>query len=296
MSMMLGVDLGGTAIKSALVDAFGVVSDRRSTPTPQQDPTGEASISALATLVASYQQTAEVLGVGLAVPGLVDPENGIAIFSGTLGWRDLAIVEKLSQLIEIPVTLEHDVTAIGFAESRVGVAKDFQSAVVVAIGTALAASVILNGSVYHPHPAVGELGHTPTKNSRPCVCGLNGCLEMTASGGGLSRNYKALTGQTVSAVEIFDRAQGDDENAKALVEEFVDVLGTSFVFVSALLGPEVIVLAGGVAQAGNGLISKLEADLDKKLTILKKPQLLQSNLDAGAGSLGAGLIAWERLA
>lgn len=78
--MMLGVDLGGTAIKSALVDSFGVVSDRRSTPTPQEDPTGEASISALATLVASYQRAAAVMGVGLAIPGLVDPVNGIAIF------------------------------------------------------------------------------------------------------------------------------------------------------------------------------------------------------------------------
>ena len=296
MSLMLGIDLGGTAIKSALVDRAGTTSETRSTPTPQNDPTGQSAIGVLTDLVNSYRETSEVSGVGLAVPGLVDAVNGIAIYSGTLGWRDLEIVRQLEANLGIKVTLEHDVTAIGHAENRIGAAKDASSAVVVAIGTALAVSVIIDGEVYHPHPAIGELGHTPTKNQRPCVCGLKGCLEMTASGGALSRNYKAETGEQVSALEIFERSQSGDEAALELVEEFMDVLSTSFVFVSALVGPELIVLAGGVSTAGDSFIDRLNQELDQKLTIHRRPKLVLSKLQAGSGSVGAGLLAWERLA
>ena len=292
---MLGIDLGGTAIKSALIDAQGNPSNQLSTPTPKNDPDGSASIALLAEIIQGYQKEHPLLGVGLAIPGLVDPIAGIARFSGTLGWRNLEIVTKLNQLLDVEVTLEHDVTAIGFAEAKVGGAKDADSAVVVGIGTALAASVILNGSVFHPHPAIGELGHTPTKNSRPCVCGLTGCLEMTASGGALSRNYQALTGESINAVEIFKRSTDGEANAAELVDEFMDVLTTSFVFVAALLGPDLIVISGGVAQAGNGFIARLQQELDQKLSIHKKPKIIQSPMDAGAGSIGAGLIAWESL-
>ena len=296
MSLMLGIDLGGTAIKSALVDRLGNTSETRSTPTPQNDPTGQSAIQVLTDLVNSYRGTAVVAGVGLVVPGLVDAKNGIAIYSGTLGWRDLEIVRQLEANLGIKVTLEHDVTAIGHAENRVGAAKEASSAVVVAIGTALAVSVIINGEVYHPHPAIGELGHTPTKNQRPCVCGLKGCLEMTASGGALSRNYRDETGEQVSALEVFERSQSGDKVALELVEEFMDVLSTSFVFVSALVGPEVIVLAGGVSTAGDSFIDRLNQELDQKLTIHRRPKLVLSKLQAGSGSVGAGLLAWERLA
>lgn len=295
MSLMLGVDLGGTAIKTALVDKTGKTSVSRSTATPQRDPSGDKSIELIAGLIEEYASEHQLLGVGLVVPGLVDSINGISIYSGTLGWRNLDIVNRLASRTGLKITLEHDVTASGHAENRVGAAKDCQSAVVVAIGTALAASVIIDGEIFHPHPAVGELGHTPTGNSRPCVCGLVGCLEMTASGGALSRNYKSVTGADVTALEIFRRSQDSDIEAKILVDEFIDVLATSFVFVSALIGPEVIVLAGGVSKAGPSFIARLDGVLDKKLSIHRKPRLVQSQLQGESGCIGAGLLAWERL-
>lgn len=295
MTLMLGVDLGGTAIKSALIDKSGRTSLSRSTPTPQQDPTGEKSIEVLAEIINSYKSQDDVAGVGLVVPGLVDSEHGISVYSGTLGWRNLNLGTRLEALTGLRVTLEHDVTASGHAENRIGAAKDASSAVVVAIGTALAASVIIDGEIYHPHPAIGELGHTPTGNDRPCVCGLRGCLEMTASGGALSRNYKALTGETISALEVFERSQAGDNQAESLIAEFMDVLATSFVFISALIGPEVIVLAGGVSKAGDSFISRLESVLETKLSIHRRPKLVQSWLQGESGSIGAGLIAWERL-
>lgn len=295
MTSMLGVDLGGTAIKTALVAKSGKTAFSRSTATPQQDPSGVKSIDVLARLVKEYASEHQLSGVGLVVPGLVDSINGVSIYSGTLGWRNLDIANRLADLTGLRVTLEHDVTASGHAENRVGAAKDYKCAVVVAIGTALAASVVIDGEIFHPHPAVGELGHTPTGNSRPCVCGLVGCLEMTASGGALSRNYKDVTGKNLTALEIFKQSQSLDEDAKILVDEFIEALANSFVFISALIGPDVIVLAGGVANAGGSFIERLESSLDKKLSIHRKPLLVQSLLQGESGCIGAGLLAWERL-
>lgn len=295
MPHMLGIDLGGTDIKSALITDTGSQSETSSTPTPQADPSGESAIKKLAELIDEYAENHHFDGVGLAVPGLVDPINGIGLYSGTLGWRELPLVEKLQAVTGKRVTLEHDVTAIGHAENRVGEAKDASSAVVIAIGTAIAASVIIDGEVYHPHPAVGEIGHTPTGNSRPCVCGLTGCLEMTASGGAISRNYLALTGDKISALDVFSRATQGETAASELVSEFMDTLSTALVFVSALIGPEVIVLSGGVSRAGRDFIGDLQKALDSKLSIHKRPELKLSRLQAGAGAIGAGLLAWERL-
>lgn len=295
MTHMLGIDLGGTDIKSALITKDGSQSEIKSTPTPQADPTGEAALLKLAEIIREYSEQHAFDGVGLAVPGLVDNVNGIGLYSGTLGWRDLPIVSALEEKTGKKITLEHDVTAIGHAENRIGEAKDASSAVVIAIGTAIAASVIIDGEVYHPHPAVGEVGHTPTGNDRPCVCGLTGCLEMTASGGALSRNYKALTGEKLSALEIFNLATTGNGVARGLVDEFMDTLSTSLVFVSALIGPEVIVLSGGVSKAGEDFVGNLQKALDEKLSIHKRPLLKLSKLQAGAGAIGAGLLAWERL-
>ena len=295
MTHMLGIDLGGTDIKSALITKDGSQSETRSTPTPQADPSGESAINRLSEIILEYARDHSFEGVGLAVPGLVDNVNGIGLYSGTLGWRDLPIVSALEEKTCKKVTLEHDVTAIGHAENRIGEAKDVSSAVVVAIGTAIAASVIIDGEVYHPHPAVGEIGHTPTGNDRPCVCGLTGCLEMPASGGAISRNYKALTGEKISALDIFNLASKGEAQASELVNEFMDTLSTALVFVSALIGPDVIVVSGGVSKAGEDFVGDLQKALDKKLSIHKRPLLRLSKLQAGAGAIGAGLLGWERL-
>lgn len=295
MPHMLGIDLGGTDIKSALITESGVQSETRSTPTPQADPSGESAINRLSQIILEYAGEHEFEGVGLAVPGLVDPAKGIGLYSGTLGWRDLPLVEKLQELTGKKVTLEHDVTAIGHAENRIGEAKGSSSAVIIAIGTAIAASVITEGEVFHPHPAVGEIGHTPTGNDRPCVCGLTGCLEMTASGGAISRNYLGLTGEKISALEVFSRAAAGENEAGQLVDEFMDTLSTALVFVAALIGPEVVVLSGGVSKAGADFVGDLQKALDEKLSIHKRPQIKLSKLQAGAGAIGSGLLAWERL-
>jgi glucokinase len=288
---VLGLDVGGTTIKSGLVNSAGDLTDLRRTPTPQ-DKSGEQLVAALSELVTSYKQTSpELSAVGLCVPGIVDSENGIAVWSGTLGWRDLPLASMLSRATGLPVKLVHDVTAGGVAEQAIGAAKGFSSAVVIAIGTGLAASIILDGKIYRPHSAVGELGHVPTRNNRPCVCGKSGCLEMTCSGGALSRNYEAATGKTLPAHEIIELAEAGEKAAKELWDEFLSELGFSIRYIAGLLGPEAVVIAGGFGYLGNRITDPINKYLDEVITIQKRPQIITSSLEGTSGCIGAGLSA-----
>lgn len=288
---VLGLDVGGTTIKSGLVDSLGNLTDLRRTPTPQ-DTSGEKLVAALSELVSSYKESNPNLSaVGLCVPGIVDSENGIAVWSGTLGWRDLPLASQLSNKTGLPVKLVHDVTAGGVAEQTIGAAKGFDSAVVIAIGTGLAASVILDGKIYRPHSAVGELGHVPTRNNRPCVCGKSGCLEMTCSGGALSRNYEAVTSIKLAAHEIIEKAEAGEPAAKELWDEFIAELGFAIHYIAGLIGPQAIVIAGGFGYLENRIIDPLNAYLDQVITIQKRPQIITSKLEGTSGCIGAGLSA-----
>jgi glucokinase len=292
---VLGLDVGGTTIKSGLVDASGRLTELKRTPTPF-DPSGKELVETLASLVGTYQSLVpNLLAVGLSVPGIVDSENGVAVFSGTLGWRDIPLTRMLESKVDTKVFLVHDVTAGGLAELRVGAAKGLDSAIVIAIGTGLAASIITRGEIYRPHSAVGELGHVPTRNLRPCVCGRRGCLEMTCSGGALSRNFEAATGDKVPAHVIIERAESGDRVAKEFWDEFLEELGFSCHYIAGLLGPEAIIIAGGFGYLGEKITGPLSKYLDSALTIQKKPRIICSVLEGTSGCIGSGLFALERL-
>jgi glucokinase len=292
---ILGIDLGGTSIKSGLVSPEGVVSQLRRTKTPNTDASGEQAIGVLAEIVKSYLDNQEIAVVGLCVPGIVDAQNGIAVFSGTLGWRNLPIAQKLQELVGIPVYLEHDVTASGYAEFKIGAAKGYDSAMIMAIGTALAACLVINGAIYRPHSAVGEIGHAPTRNDRPCVCGKTGCMEMTVSGGALVRNYKALSGKDATPDLILNAHKELDQIAKELRSEFYEALAFGIHFVASTLGPQAVVIAGGIADADPDFASSLEKELDKVLGIQLRPKILISKLEGTSGCIGAALSAMDRL-
>jgi glucokinase len=294
MSEILAIDLGGTAIKSAILSETNELLDTRSTPTPQNDATGHAAIEALSALIKSYQSSHNFDRVGLVIPGLVDTQLGVSVFTGTLGWRNLPITEALTQKTRLPVHLDHDVTAAGLAELTLGASAPFQNSVLIQIGTGIASAIVLNGSIYRPHQQVGEIGHASVGNDRPCPCGLKGCLEMTASGGAISRTYFSRTGQLVAPIDIFKRSQAGEPDAQAVWNEMVDALALSFSWLASTIAPEAIIMGGGISQAGEPFANAVEARLKECLSIHKLPKILISTLSDQAACLGAGLMARTR--
>lgn len=294
MSEILAIDLGGTAIKSAVLTENDHLEDSRRTPTPQNDASGSKAIGVLTQLILDYQKSHKLARVGLVVPGVVDMQNGISVFSATLGWRNLAIAKDLSAATDLPVYLDHDVTAAGLAELKLGASAPFKNSVLVQIGTGIASAIVLNGEIYRPHSQVGEIGHASIGNDRACPCGLTGCLEMTASGGAISRAYFAKTNQRIGPIEIFTRAQAGEPAAADVWQEMVDALALSFSWLASTIAPEAIILGGGLAQAGAPFVAAIENSLKERLSIHLLPKILTSSLADQAACFGAGLMARSR--
>lgn len=295
MSAILGIDLGGTGIKSGVLESDGNFSQTRTTPTPQNDPTGQQAISVLSQIIEQYKTTNEFAAVGLVVPGLVDSETGVSVFSGTLGWRNLPLVEPLQAATGLPVFLEHDVTAAGIAELHLGAARHFKDSILMQVGTGIAACYVIDGQIFKPHSKMAEVGHAPIFNDRPCPCGLKGCLEMTGSGGALTRNYLAVSGERLSPLEIVSRASSGEALAAELWDEFAAAMAFGIAWLASTTGPEAVIFGGGIAQAGDSLISAVDRHLDKRLSIHLRPRLVLSELNDQAAAIGSALSAQARL-
>lgn len=296
---VLAFDVGGTDTKSALVDADGRVLGLRRTPTPRDDadPAG-AIVAHLARTAAAYRDEFPYLApvaAGASVPGLVDDEAGIAVFSSNLGWRDAPIRDLASAALGLPIAFGHDVRAAGHAEHRLGAARGADDVVVLAIGTGIAGAMIAGGRMILAGGHAGEIGHALVDpDGEPCACGANGCLEAIASAGAIARRYAAGSGTSVpGAREVLAAAKAGDPVARGVWDEAVRALADHLARLSAILAPEVIVIGGGLAEAGPELFDPVRSRLDALLSFHRRPRLVKAALGDDAGLLGTALAARE---
>lgn len=296
---VLAFDVGGTDIKSALFDADGVAHGLRRTATPpggQDAP--ERLIARLAELrdelTAQHPEiTAEA--VGLVVPGIVDEQAGVGVFSSNLGWRDAPLRDLAEARFGMPVGFDHDVRAASWAEHVLGGARAYRDVVVLIIGTGIAGTILLDG---RPHTAggyAGEIGHSPI-GEWPCPCGARGCLEAIASAGAIARRYTEATGQRIDGAKaVIARAQQGDEVAAGIWEEALDALTLSIAQLTGFLAPEAVVIGGGLSRAGGALFNELRTRLADRLSFHRIPALVPAELSGNAGILGSALHARDAL-
>jgi glucokinase len=288
---VLALDVGGTEIKSAVIGGDGTeptVLDRRRRATPR-GPDGTATAWAI---VAGAAQLARGSGpldaLGLVVPGVVD--GGIGVYSANLGWRDFPFAAELAAATGLPVAFGQDVAAGGLAEYRLGAARGCRDAVVLPVGTGIAAALVLDGQV-----RVAEIGHVDVGHGEPCGCGQHGCVEAVASAAAIARRYTAATGRAVPGAAEVVRAAAEGERAAVEVwSAALDALARGILVLAALFGPEVVVLGGGLARAGRRLVDPLAARLAEMITFQRSPELRLAELGDEAGCLGAGLLAMEQ--
>lgn len=295
---VLAVDVGGTDTKSALVDADGVVRAVVRRPTPRDgDRTGQRVVEEAAAVAAElaerYPDVAPA-ALGLVVPGVVDDDAGVGVWSENLGWRDMPFAAAATARLGLPVAVGHDVAAAGWAELRCGAAAGFRDALVVTLGTGIAAAVLLDGRPYRGGGMAGEIGHARVADGPDCVCGGRGCLEAVASAAAIARRYTARTGAHVpGAREVLAAVEAGDARAAAVWDEALDGLALGLSHAVALVAPQVIVLGGGLSHAGDALLVPLRERLDALLTYHRRPLLAPAQLGGDAGVLGAALRARE---
>lgn len=299
-SAVLAFDVGGTDLKAALVDGFGTLREivRMNTPLAGAG-TGEVILDEVAAIARRFRAAhpdVTPVAAGLLVPGLVDDEAGIGVFSENLGWRDFPFRSRAAELLDLPVSFGHDVRGAGEAEYRLGAAAAFRDVVVMAIGTGIAGAIFIQGKLHLGGGLAGEMGHSKVADGPVCACGGLGCLEAVASAGAIARRYTRLSGTAVpGAKEVLDRAARGDAEAILVWEDALDALALDLSHTVTLLAPEAIVIGGGLAAAGPALFGPLRTRLDGILTFHRRPQVLPASLGGNAGVIGAALRARDLL-
>jgi glucokinase len=292
---VIAVDVGGTETKAALVT--GTPTGVR--PVKQQRrPTrhgGDAVVEDVTALVDELRSASEhpVDAIGVVVPGIVDDATGTGVYSANLGWRNYPFRSRLEASTNLPTAFGHDVRAAALAELRQGGAQGLLNAVIMPIGTGIAAALVLDGRV---STAPGEIGHVDVGHGDPCGCGQTGCVEARASSAAIARRYTQRTGRPVKgAADVARLLDSGDTDAAAVWGEAVDALAKGILLLAALLGPEAVVLGGGLALAGPLLTDPLGGRLDELTTFQRRPELRPAALGDEAGCLGAALLAIDML-
>ncbi|WP_433082625.1 ROK family protein [Dactylosporangium sp. CA-052675] len=302
---VIALDVGGTGIKCALVgadgDALHTVQHAERHPTGAERG-GEAVIATILDIAEGLAATArakglEPVGAGLVVPGVIDEVNGIAVWAANVGFRDVPLQALLESRLGLPAALGHDVRAGGIAEARLGAGRGRDYVLVIPIGTGIAAANVVHGQVYTGgHGAGGEIGHIVVRPGGPeCGCGQRGCLEAIASASAVGRRYSEQAGRTATAEEVARLAAEGEATAVEVWRETIDALADGLMTGIALFDPAVIVLGGGLAEAGEALLAPLRAGVHARVTFHREPEITRAALGDEAGCLGAALIALDHL-
>jgi glucokinase len=318
MPLALGVDLGGTNARAAVVDAqTGEIISAHKEILQDRSPAQvvEVVCHALAEAAAAAAlelRAAECIGVGVA--GQVLGSTGTVLNAPNLGWRDVAFGELLREAVGVPVRIANDLSVAAWGEKRFGAAQGLDDVVVVFVGTGVGAGLILGGRLYEGAQGVaGEFGHMKVRPARPdtaprrCGCGQIGCLEAYTSGVNVAaRVREELAAGAVSAVR--DLAGGDpaqvntahvdeawragDPYARALWEEVSDLLGTAVANLVTLLNPARLILGGGVLLRCPGLAGLVRARFDAAVSrsATKGLSVERAWLGDDAGVVGAAVL------
>lgn len=305
----IGIDLGGTFIKGGIVGGELLVNDQ--VPT-ESEKGAEQVVNNIATLCHSLLKKAnlntdDITGIGIGVPGMIDSDNGVVIYANNLGWWNFSIAKELEELMGIPVKIANDANVAALGEARFGCGKDYQTTVMLTLGTGVGGGIVLDGKLFEGNRSAGaELGHSViVAGGEPCTCGRKGCLEAYASATALIRDTKrAMTADPNSKMwEIgsLDRVDGKtafaysktDESAKRVVENYIEKLGTGITNLGNALRPEAVILGGGVCKEGDALIIPLQEFVDREIyagTTGPQVKIIRAVLENKAGILGAAAL------
>lgn len=296
----LGIDLGGTNIKWALVeqhtDGRWLLLDKSQVPTPDQGPVRVvAEMADVARLAVATWPDAATLGIG--VPGLYDPMTGVTRMLPNLqgDWNGVPVAATVAGALGLPVAMINDARAFGLAELRLGAGRGSSTMVGLTLGTGVGGVVCVGGRVHQGHDGTaGELGHqTLEPEGPPCTCGSNGCLEALVR----ADRIEDLCG-TATAEEAFTRARAGDPRAKAGLAEIGRYLGIGIANLIVVMTPDKVVIGGGMSAASDLLMDPIHAEVRRRVTTtaLDEVAIVTAELGTWAGAIGAAIHGAESAA
>ncbi|OUS77791.1 hypothetical protein B1748_03130 [Paenibacillus sp. MY03] len=316
--LTIGIDVGGTNIVCGAVDAAGRVIGKRKLPTDAREGPNAVldRIAAMVEVVkAECGGVGTIAAAGIGIPGLIDPEAGIARAAGNLGWLDVPVAAELERRIGVPVRVDNDVKLYVYGEAAAGAGRGYRHVLGMTIGTGIASAAISDGKLLYGHKSMaGELGHIRMEGVQlPCTCGLRGCLETVASASGMLRRARELLEQGRESVlrerfpgACIHRLTGADlslamDEGDPLATEIIvtagELCGQVLASAVSVLSPEIVIIGGGGALAGERLLSPLRKELLDRLfpAFREGLRVVAAEHNDDAGTIGSALYARERL-
>jgi glucokinase len=295
--LYLGIDLGGTFVKLGVCTAQGEVKGTMSIPTrPDRGPEDTVlRIGEAAELL--QRKTERVKACCAGVPGPLDLERRILMRANNLpGWQNVRFPQMLGNRLGMPTYMENDANCAAWGEYVAGAGRGVQSLVLYTLGTGVGGGIVIGGEMWiGASGAAGELGHMTIDPAGPmCGCGQPGCVEQYASASAVAKRFGKGT-----AKDCFDAAKKGDPKAMEIVDWSADGLAIGLANMIHVLHPDIIVLAGGMAQAGDFLLEKVREGVKRRVfgVFIEKIRIEISQVPGDdAGWLGAALWAARKLA
>lgn len=307
-----GIDLGGTYIKCGIVSSDGKLVIKDKIPTGSQRHHTEI-IEDMAELVKNLSKKADVTvdAVGIGSPGTVDSKNGIIVYSNNIDWKNVPLCEIIEDILKIPVFITNDANAAALGESYMGAGKDYDSIVLVTLGTGVGGGIVLNGKLYEGGYSAGaEIGHTLIRmNGEKCTCGRRGCLEAYASATALINRTRAamlrhpdsimwsLCGGNIDNADgktPFDAMKSGDRAAKKVVKDYIRYLSEGITDFCNVFRPDAVLIGGGVCAQGETLLKPIRKFVESHIfggVEYAPVKILTATLGNDAGIYGAVRLA-----
>ena len=308
----VGVDVGGTNVKVALVDKDGTINYSNTVPT-RAEMGYEYTISNIKQAIHDLIKETKIdkfsiEGIGFGFPGQIDCQNGVVrLLPNIPGWVNVPIAKIMEDEFQIPTRVDNDVRCAALGELHYGAGKDCQNLICITVGTGIGSGLIVNGKLVRgASNAAGEIGHIKLQmhNGPICGCGDTGCLEAFASGpcivamaedyikGGKSTKYRELANPEITPYVVAEAAKQGDAVAQRIFKIMGERIGIGLASVINLLNPEKIIIGGGVADAGEILFDPIVKTINERAMGISAGavSVVAAQLGNSAGVIGASLL------
>lgn len=314
---VLGIDLGGTAIKVGVVSPAGSIIARASRPTQRhlgvEGVIAHMTAAAREVVAGARLSMSDLDGAGIGCPGLCDVPAGMVVEAVNLGWRDVPVAALLQAELGTTVLVDNDANCAALGEQWCGAAAGSRDMLMFTVGTGVGGGLILGGQIYHGARGwAGEFGHMPAVADGPrCNCGQSGCLETVSSATAIAAAARRLVesgaapalaaraeaaGGRIDARLVITAAAEGDPQARAILSEAGRYLGYAAAGLVSALNPELVVVGGGVSVAGEMLLAPMREQVRAKA--MPGPgavvRLVAASLGNDAGLIGAASLVWRQ--
>ncbi|MBN1481666.1 ROK family protein [candidate division KSB1 bacterium] len=305
-----GLDLGGSFLKYAIGTADGVILKRDKKPS-RADEAGDKVFQVIFDAIRELEKEAkrrngDLKGIGLGSPGAIDFERGrlIGTTPNIANWANADIRGTVEKEVSIPVWVDNDANIMALAESRQGAARGFQNVICATLGTGIGGGILIGGEIYRgSHYAGSEIGHMMiVHDGLPCNCGGRGCFEKYASAPAMVRHYISKMMESgkpvpdnISTFTVFQNAEKGEPEANEAIDKTLGYLGTGFASLINIFNPEILVVGGGVADAGEDFIARIQHAIEERAMkpALRGLKVAKAQLGNDAGFVGGINLAAE---